>query len=174
MNYTEETEAMKTHMSLYGVPNLRYVEASRNSLGGIEEADKVMQPLLDGITKPLSAKEKQSGSWAPTEPRILFEGTLHEAQAFYQQTEKIPGLLNSPFAKYTDGMPIIVPTEELVEEMLKGTSHKPDELITLQRDSVETQGTRSRTRKKGEPVIFEPMFRTATVEQVAVNAVMAG
>ncbi|HEY4711819.1 MAG TPA: hypothetical protein VIH69_03960, partial [Dehalococcoidia bacterium] len=174
MNYTEETEAMKNHRVLYGVPEMRYVEASRNSLGGVEEADKVLRPLLDGLTKPLTAKENQSGRWAPQEPRILFEGTLDEAQDFYQQTENIPGLLNSPFAKYTDGMPIIIPTEEKVAAMLRGTSHKPDEVIAIQREFDETQGTRSIRRHKGDPVIFEPMFRTATVEQVAVNAVMAG
>ncbi|MEK7353639.1 MAG: hypothetical protein AABZ77_03925 [Chloroflexota bacterium] len=173
MNYTEETVAMKNHMPLYGVPELRYVEASRNSPGGVEEADKVMQPLLDALTKPLTAKEKKSGTWSPEEPRILFEGTLEEADKFYQQTEKIPGLLNSPFAKYSDGMPVVIPTEERVKEMLKGTSHPADEVIALQRDEQQ-QGMRNRMRKKGEPVIFEPMFRTATVEQVAVNAVMAG
>jgi hypothetical protein len=173
MNYTEETVAMKTHMALYGVPEMRYVEASRNSPGGVEEADKVMPLLLDALTKPLTAKEKKSGTWAPEEPRILFEGTLDEAQDFYQQTEKIPGLLNSPFAKYTDGMPIIIPTEEKVKAMLSGTSHPADEVIALQRDEAQL-GMRNRMRKKGEPVIFEPMFRTATVEQVAVNAVMAG
>jgi hypothetical protein len=74
-------------------------------------------------------------------------------------------------------LPVIIPTEEKVKEMLAGTSHKPDELIALQRDSgvqgfgaVET----GYTQKKGDVVKFMPMYRTATVEQVAVNAVMAG
>ena len=30
---------------------------------------------------------------------------------------------------WTDYLPIILPTEERVAEMLKGTSHKPDEII---------------------------------------------
>jgi len=58
--------------------------------------------------------------------------------------------------------------------MLTGTSHKPDEVITIQRNFDEMQGMRRMPRKKGDVVIFEPMFRSATVEQVAVNAVMAG
>jgi len=188
MNYAEETVAMKTHMELYGIPEMRNVVASRNSPGGIEEAEKVMPLLLDALTKPLTAKEKKSGEWAPEEPRILFEGTLEEADVVYQQTEKIPGLLNSPFATYTDGLPVVIPTEERVKEMLKGTSHPADELISIQRD-MEMRGPggagapggpggggmRGRgKRKKGELVVFQPMFRTATVEQVAVNAVMAG
>ncbi|MFC2015100.1 hypothetical protein ACFLUP_03810 [Chloroflexota bacterium] len=173
MNYTEETEAINSHKLLYGIPGLRTVEASRNSPGP-GEADKVMPLLLDALTKPLTEEEGKSGRWEPEEPRILFEGTLEEAEEFYQQDENIPGLLNSPFAMYTDGMPIVIPTEDRVKEMLAGTSHKPDEVIAVQRGSEEIMGTRRITRKKGDVVLFEPMFRSATVEQVAVNAVMAG
>ena len=162
---------------LFGVPNLRYVEADRKSLGGITEADRLVEPILEALTKPLTAAEKKGGRWAPEEPRILFEGTIDEADKFYGQTEALPGILDAPFAAYTDGLPVVIPTEERVKEMLAGTSHKPDEMITLQRDervqqfsAVET----GYTRKKGDAVRFMPMYRTATVEQVAVNAVMAG
>ena len=31
--------------------------------------------------------------------------------------------------RYTDFMPVILPTEEKVAEMLKGTSHDPDEVL---------------------------------------------
>jgi hypothetical protein len=177
LSYTEETEKIKHDSTLYGVPKLRFIEASRNSLGGISEANLVMPKLLDALTRPLTPEEKEKGRWAPKQPRILFEGTLPEAEKFYDQTENIPGILNAPYSVYTDGMPIVIPTEERVAEMLKGTSHKPDEVITLQRDIV-IKGVgniaSSMTRKKGELVQFMPMFRTATVEQVAVNAVMAG
>ncbi|MFC2014804.1 hypothetical protein ACFLUP_02295 [Chloroflexota bacterium] len=174
MNYTEETKKVKHDAVLYGIPKLRCVEASRNSPGGVDEAEKVAQPLVEGLTRPLTEEEKESDRWAPQQPRILFEGTLDEAQDFYQQAENVPELLNAEFSMYTDGMPIIIPTEERVAEMLKGTSHKPDELITIQRDSTETVGRTTISRKKGDPVYFLPMFRRATVEQVAVNAVMAG
>jgi hypothetical protein len=177
MSYTEEREKIKHDSTLYGTPRLRFVEASRSSLGGVEEANLVMQPLLDALTRPLTEEEKGRGRWAPQQPRILFEGTLPEAEAFYQQTENIPGILNVPYSVYTDGMPIVIPTEERVAAMLKGTSHKPDEVIILQRD-IETRGVGNImagfTRNKGDVVQFMPMFRTATVEQVAVNAVMAG
>jgi hypothetical protein len=136
--------------------------------------------VLDALTRPLTAEEKAEGRWAPTQPRILFEGTLEDAEEFYNQTIQIPRLLGAPFSKYTDGLPVVIPTEERVERMLKGTSHRPDELIALQSDvrmrargafaSVEVDAK----RKKGETIRFMPMYRTATVEQVAVNAVMAG
>jgi hypothetical protein len=177
LSYTEEREKIKHDSTVYGVPGLRFIEASRSSPGGVEEADLVMPRLLDALTRPLTAEEKKRGTWAPKQPRVLFEGTLEEAEEFYQQTENIPGILNAPYAVYTDGMPIVIPTEERVAAMLKGTSHKPDELITLQRD-IQMRGVgniaNSFTRQKGEVVKFMPMFRTATVEQVAVNAVMAG
>jgi len=178
--FHEETEKVKHDSTIYGVPELRTVVASRFSPGGVEEADKVAQPLLDALTKPLTAKEKKSGEWALKQERILFEGTLPEADKFYHQTEQIPRLLGAPFSVYTDGLPVIIPTEERVKEMLTGTSHDPDELITLQRNvnmggegpfaSVEGASV----KKKGDAVTFMPMYRTATVEQVAVNAVMAG
>jgi len=177
INFSEETGKVQHDRVLYGIPRLRHVEASRNSLGGVSEADILVQPLLEALTHPLTNEEKESGRWAPSEPRILFEGTLEEAEEFYSQTENIPGILNAPFSKYTDGLPVVIPTEERVAAMLKGTSHKPDEVITLQRDLEPRQFGAIQTetrRKKGEIIRFMPMYRTATVEQVAVNAVMAG
>jgi hypothetical protein len=180
VTYNEESEKVKHDSVIFGVPGLRFVVASRNSLGGVSEANKILDPVLDALTRPLTEDEKKGGTWAPKQPRVLFEGTLEDAEDFYSQTIQIPRLKGAPFSKYTDGLPIVVPTEERVERMLRGTSHRPDELITIQRDvrlpsrgafaSVESDST----KKKGDPVVFMPMYRTATVEQVAVNAVMAG
>ena len=175
--YFHEQEGKIEHdLKLFGNPHQRLVMASRNSPGGVEEADKVMQPLLDALTTPLTSTEKKGGKWAVEEPRILFEGTLEEAEKVYYETENLKGALNTPFCKYTDGLPVIIPTEERVKAMLAGTSHKPDELITIQRDMAgggRMDGVRG-GRKKGDAVSFLPMYRNATVEQVAVNAVMAG
>jgi hypothetical protein len=173
LGYTEETCKVRHDAVLFGIPELRYVEASRNSPGP-EEADRLIQPLLEGLTRPLTKEEKERGRWAPKWSRILFEGTLEDAEEFYSQTENVPGLLDTPFAVYTDGLPVVIPTEARVAKMLKGTSHKPEELITMQRDVEEAMGGRTAIRKKGDAVKFMPMYRTATVEQVAVNAVMAG
>jgi len=177
INYEEETGKVEHDSLLFGVPKLRYIEASRSSLGGVDEANILVQPVLDALTRPLDEEEKESGRWAPEQPRILIETTLPEAEEFYNQAENIPGILNAPFSMYTDGLPVVIPTEERVAEMLTGTSHKPDELITLQGD-IEIRGIgaveSTITRKKGDIIRFMPMYRTATVEQVAVNAVMAG
>ena len=79
------------------------------------------------MTRPLTEKEKEGGMWIPPQPRVLFEGTLDEAEVFYQQTRYVRQPVNAPMAVYTDGFPIVVPTEERVKEMLTGTSHRPDE-----------------------------------------------
>lgn len=58
--------------------------------------------------------------------------------------------------RWTDGLPIVLPTRERVERMLTGTARRADEAVGA----------------------FRPLQKTAawtfTVEQVAVNAVMAG
>lgn len=177
INFGEETGKVMHDRTLYGIPHLRHVVADRKSVGGITEAELLIEPVLDALTRPLTEEEQGEGLFAPYESRILFEGTYADAVEFYNQTEDIPLLLGAPFAKYTDGLPVVIPTEELVEKMLKGTSHKPEELITLQRDSeIRGFGAIENTvsREKGDLVRFMPMYRTATVEQVAVNAVMAG
>ncbi len=53
---------------------------------------------------------------------------------------------------WTDGLPIIPPTEEAVEKMLTGTNREPSEVIAT----------------------MPPSWGEATVEKIAINAVMAG
>jgi hypothetical protein len=57
---------------------------------------------------------------------------------------------------WTDGLPVVLPTEKRVAEMLGATSRKPDEIVG-----------------KMQPVEFRVEWEY-TVEKVAVNAVMAG
>lgn len=57
---------------------------------------------------------------------------------------------------WTDKLPIVLPTRERVAAMLKGTTHRPDEVVGHL-----------------QPVEFRAAWEF-TVEQVAVNAVMAG
>jgi hypothetical protein len=179
IDLSEESGKVRHDAVVYGVPGLRFVEAHR-TMPGPQDVDRIIGDVVDALVRPLTDREKERGRWAPENPRILFEGTLEEAEEFYQQTESIPAILDAPFSRYTDGLPVVIPTEERVEKMLKGTSHKPDELIKLQRD-VQMSGLgaggaleRPSMKKKGEVVTFMPMGRVATVEQVAVNAVMAG
>jgi hypothetical protein len=62
--------------------------------------------------------------------------------------------INSLFIeqKWSDGLPIIPPTEEAVEDMLTGTGRAPADIIAA----------------------VPPLFGEATIEKIAINAVMAG
>jgi hypothetical protein len=53
---------------------------------------------------------------------------------------------------WSDGMPVIPPTPAAVERMLKGTKRQPQDVL----------------------MVMEPGFGLATVEKIAINAVMAG
>src|SRR4030042_256222 len=168
---------VKQEALVSGVPKTRHLHASR-MLPGPEDVDNWIEPMLEALTRPLTDEEKESGLYTIPQQRIIYEGTLEEAQDFYQQTEWIPLPVQAPIAKYTDGFPIIIPTEEKVAWMLTGTSHKPDEIITHQTNRLATQGEATSGGrleiKKGDVVRFPQLKRTATVEQVAVNDVMAG
>ncbi|MEK7282058.1 MAG: hypothetical protein AAB037_06905 [Chloroflexota bacterium] len=153
-----------------GTPNIRMVYASRITPGPAD-VDQFIDTTLEALTKPLTKKEKTGGKWSPKTSKVLVEGTLDECEAFFQQIRHVPPPLDAPIAIYTDGFPVRLPTEERVKEMLTGTSHKPDELVTAQFDRKDARGN---DIKKGDAIRFQPLKRTATVEQVAVNAVMAG
>ncbi len=97
---------------------------------------------LNALTRALTPAEQRTGTITPTPfPKIAATGTLDAIQrAFYQKG-------------YTDGLPIIPPTEDRVAAMLKGTTHSPDEIVAK---------------------VFYPEGLQASVRQVAINAVMAG
>jgi hypothetical protein len=116
----------------------------------VEGKDRVsgkpmMQAIIDGLTKPLTDEEKRTGTppEAVPEPRLLPPNTEENLQRLFKDKH------------WTDFNPIILPTEERVAAMLKGTSHKPDEVVNA----------RAGTFGTGRPF---------TVEKVAIIAVMAG
>ena len=165
VDYEDQHNMMRSNALKFGVPGLRFVAASR-TLPGPEDAARLIRPIMDGLTMPLTEKEQESGIYAPPQERFVLEGTMEEGEAFFQQTKFISHPVNAPLAVYTDGLPVVLPTEERVRKMLAGTSHKPDEIITYLADS--------RGGKKGDEVMFLPKLRNATVEKVAIAAVMAG
>ncbi len=99
----------------------------------------MMQAIMDALTKPLVDEEMKSGmpAGAASEPRLLKPDTEANLRRLFKDKE------------WTDFNPIILPTEEKVAAMLKGTSRKPDEVVS----------------RLGS--------REMTVEKAAVYAVMA-
>jgi hypothetical protein len=107
--------------------------------------EKPMLPEVQGaLTNPLTAEDKKTGTERPSVgPPTFGPDTAKNLQDFYRNNG------------YTDFLPIIIPTEESVEEMLTGTSHHADEVVG-----------------KLAAGAFAPW--SFTVRHVAINAVMAG
>jgi len=105
----------------------------------------LMQEMIDALTLPLTEEEKDPKAVKRAKrPRLLNKDTVGNYKRLFIENG------------WTDGMPIELPTEEKVAEMLTGTDHPPEEVVGMM--SVTTHEER-----------YE-----YTVEKVAVNAVMAG
>lgn len=105
----------------------------------------LMKEVIDALTQPLTAEEQKTGSVEISAGPATYTDTAENLQQYYLDN----GM--------TDFMQIVIPTEEKLAEMLKGTSHKPDEVV----------GKMSPARGSYPEWSF-------TVRQVAINAVMAG
>jgi len=142
---------------LNNVPKLRWVTIPRT---GTPETRlyPIVPALIEALTKPLTKEEMYAGTYTP-EPasRYIFKGTYDEAMEFFSATEHVDSA-DAEVSIYTDGSPIIPPTEEKVAKMLTGTSLKPDTVVA---------------DAKGNPVRFS-RYETTTVEKVAIIGVMAG
>jgi len=103
-----------------------------------------MQEVLDGLTGALDQADIQGLSFERTTPRLLEADTEDNLHRLFDES------------RWTDCLPIVLPTEERVEAMLKGTSHPRDTIVGRLR-----------------PTVFRESWEF-TVEKVAVNAVMAG
>ncbi len=101
----------------------------------------VIDQIIAALTKPLTAEEK---SPKPREmeksSRIAVKGDLEDINRFFYRRG------------WSDGLPIIPPTEEKVAEMLTGTDFPADYQVAK----------------------IIPRLGQATVEKIAINAVMAG
>jgi hypothetical protein len=174
LGYSDQITYFRQVALMTGCPNTRFVAVPR-----IGHADEMVPQYYDNVikalTSPLTAKEKEAGLYAPPAPaRTIFEGTYDEAQDYLQQTTLVETCRMCPIAKYTDGAPVIIPTEEKVAVMLTGTSHKATEsIMSLSTVSVTGGGISVNKQTAGQPLDFG-QGQTATVEKVAICAVMAG
>lgn len=101
---------------------------------------KAMDDLVTLLTKPLTPEEESPKAKVQDSARIVFQGTLAEVNRFFYKRG------------WSDGLPLIPPTEEAVREMLTGTDLPAGQVIGK----------------------LAPRSGKATVEKIAVNAVMAG
>jgi hypothetical protein len=129
-----------------GMPGVRFVPQTvpcectvpEKIRAGVREA---LGDVIAALTVPLRPEEA-SPPPRPTEVTrgAVFSGDLQEVQRFFYKRG------------WTDGLPILPPTREAVDEMLTGTDLPPEHVV-------------------GKMI---PRLGKATVEKIAVNAVMAG
>ena len=102
--------------------------------------EEVINEVISTLTCPLTEQERLPKRHVETLPRVVFQGNLQEVNWFFYRRG------------WTDGLPIIPPTEEAIQEMLTGTDLPPDHVVAE----------------------LIPRLGKATVEKIAINAVMAG
>jgi hypothetical protein len=136
----------KSAASSKGMPGIRIVPESVPCECNVKEqielgVNAAMDDIIAALTRPLTSAEK---SPPPKEPgrqsRVAFKGDLNEINLFFYRRG------------WSDGLPVVPPTEEAVAEMLNGTDLPPDYVVTK----------------------IIPRLGKATVEKIAINAVMAG
>ena len=110
-------------------------------------ADAFFDKMVDALTHPLTAEEAK-----PSQAQQLHENANIKVTGrdFLEVSEKVNDLFLSNH--WADGLPIVPPTPELVKAMEARTARSPKEVI-------------------GQ---VAPKNGTATVEKIAINAVMAG
>jgi hypothetical protein len=131
-----------------GMPGIRLVSQTvpcectiTDKIVSIISDPVVIDNIVAGVTKPLILEEESPPAKEVEKPaRVVFKGDLQEIDTFFYRRG------------WTDGLPIMPPTEEAVREMLRGTDLPPDHLVTK----------------------MIPRMGKVTVEKIAINAVMAG
>ncbi|MBN2319050.1 MAG: hypothetical protein JXR49_08230 [Acidobacteria bacterium] len=119
----------------------KYIFEGRDVVSG----KSMMQAFIDALTVPLTDREKYKGPAPeppPEESRFLGPDTEEKLRRLFKERD------------WTDYLPIVLPTEERVADMLKATSHDRNEVIK----TLDWPGGK----------------REVTVERVATCAVMAG
>ena len=142
---------------MHGMPQARYTFVPQPVMGKTAEQLRayvdgkspisgrpVMQEVIEGLTRPAEGDRVKEIKFERSTPRLVDADAEENLHRLFLDNN------------WTDKLPIILPTEERVAEMLAHTSRKPDEVAGHLRSN--------QFRQHWE----------FTVEKVAVNAVMAG
>jgi hypothetical protein len=150
-------DAVKIAVFAKGMRNLRFTftshpmayitadEGRAKFLGNDPFTGKqILGEIVQALTAPLTEEDIKVELIERPRERMLKFDTADNLERLFLEND------------WTAYLPIVLPTEERVAAMLKGTSHKPDEVV-------------------GEMQPSSPHEKWSyTVEKVAVNAVMAG
>jgi hypothetical protein len=109
--------------------------------------DEQIDAIVQGLTTLPAGLETIGGRHAGGQPSEIFTVQM-------DATPEGLDAVNRFLAErdWSDGLPVVPPTPAAVEQMLKGTRRAPQDVL----------------------MVMEPGFGLATVEKIAINAVMAG
>jgi hypothetical protein len=104
----------------------------------------VMQEVVEALTKPWTEEDRGALEFDRSTPRLVAADTAENLEQLFLDNH------------WTDGLPIVLPTEARVAAMLAATARKPEEVVGRMRSTHFRE------------------YWEYTVEKVAVNAVMSG
>ncbi|MCR5648838.1 MAG: hypothetical protein K6F67_04805 [Oscillospiraceae bacterium] len=145
--------AKQANQDINGMPNVRIATLPATDYCAAKYDDAAMEKVVDGciddivakLTDPLTEEEKRSFDIAPDYGNKVFEG-----ESYAEAYEKFVEFLDENHI--WDGHAVAPPSPEAVEWMLSGTTYPRDKVIGM----------------------MEPKLGYATVEKIAIAAVMAG
>ena len=136
----------------WGQPNTAFVTIPHATTGQQADfirnmVDEQIDAIIEGLTVVPTGTGRRNGA----------SSTGKDVELFAIEMDETPSGLNAvndflAEREWSDGIPVIPPTPTAVEQMLKATKRQPQEVI----------------------MVMEPGVGLATVEKVAINAVMAG
>jgi hypothetical protein len=152
---TEFLDDAKSAAKDRGMPGIRMIALPADKYYRARATDAELQPIaaaafdqmVDDLVRPLTAEEAKPSQVQKQHENSNIKVTGTDYEDAYQNVNDL--FLDSHWA---DGLPIVPPTPALVKAMLAATTRSPDEVL-------------------GQAA---PKNGTATVEKIAVNAVMAG
>ncbi len=136
----------------WGQPSTAFITIPHATTG--QQADfirKMVDEQIDAVIRGLTVLPASAGTTSGA------QGSSKTTEIFTVQMDETPAGLDAvnrflAERDWSDGLPVIPPTPAAVERMLTGTKRPPQDVL----------------------MVMEPGFGLATVEKIAINAVMAG
>jgi hypothetical protein len=136
----------------WGQPGTAFITIPHATTG--QQADfirKMVDEQIDAIVRGLTVLPASAGTTGGT------QGGSKTTEIFTVEMDETPAGLDAvnrflAERDWSDGLPVVPPTPAAVEQMLTGTKRHPQDVL----------------------MVMEPGFGLATVEKIAINAVMAG
>jgi len=136
----------------WGQPSTAFVTIPHSTTGQQADfirkmVDEQIDAIIRGLTVLPASPGTNSGAQAGSQVTETFTIEMDETPAGLDAVNRFLAERD-----WSDGSPVIPPTPAAVEQMLKGTKRQPQDVL----------------------MVMEPGFGLATVEKIAINAVMSG